>query len=138
MNLQLAKIYKVVNLEEDLVYYGSTCDRSLSRRMSKHKVSHRRFNEVMGDMEKCKIYLVEEYPCLTIEQLRKRERYYIENFPCINKNIPGRTKKEYYSDNKEIISLKSKIKRLEQKIKELTNSPPPPSPEVLEEEEDSP
>lgn len=136
MNLQLAKIYKVVNLEEDKVYYGSTCDRLLCSRMSKHRSANRRFNREIGDLSKCKIFLVEEYPCLTIEQLRKRERYYIENFPCINKNIPGRTKKEYYKDNKERLSLKSKIWRLNQKIKKLTTPPPPsPSPEVQEEED---
>ena len=137
MNLQLAKIYKIVNLEDGRTYFGSTCDPLLSKRMSKHRAAKRRFNREIGDLSVCKIYLVEEYPCLDIEQLRKRERYYIENFPCINKNIPSRTPAEWYRDNKEVISLKAKIRRLEKKIKELT-LPPSPSPEVQEVEEDSP
>ena len=137
MNLQYAKIYKIVNLENGRTYFGSTCERLLCNRMSKHRASKRRFNREMGDLSVCKIYLVEEYPCLDIKYLRKRERYYIENFPCINKNIPSRTNKEWYQDNKEIISLKQKIKRLEKKIEELTR-PPSASPEVQEVEGDSP
>jgi ribosomal protein S27AE len=35
--------------------------------------------------------------------LTKKERYYIDSIDCINKIIPGRTDKEYYSDNKEKI-----------------------------------
>ena len=115
MNLQDAKIYKVVNLEDGRTYYGSTCERLLCKRMAKHRSANRRFNREMGDLSLCKIFLVEDYPCLTIEQLRGRERHYIENYPCINKNIPGRTKEEWYKENKEKIALKSKIRRLKKK-----------------------
>ena len=135
MNLQYAKIYKVMNIQTGDVYFGSTCDRLLSQRMSKHRASKRRFNEVMGNMQDCKIYLVEDYPCNSKLELLRRERYYIENFPCKNKNIPTRTPKEYYKQNKEILSLKAKIRRLKKKIEELTPHPPSPSPEVQEEED---
>jgi hypothetical protein len=43
---------------------------------------------------------MEEFPCENKDQLRARERYYIENTECINKYIPNRTKREYYLDNK--------------------------------------
>lgn len=138
MNLQLGKIYKVMNIDTGEVYFGSTCERLLCNRMSKYRASKRRFNNVMGDISKCKIYLVENYPCETKEELLRRERFYIENFPCKNKNIPSRTKAEYYKQNREKMLLKAKIKRLEKKIKDLTTPPPPPSPSPeVEEQEDS-
>ena len=36
-------------------------------------------------------------------QLHQRERFWIENNECINKNIPSRTKKEYKIDNAEYL-----------------------------------
>jgi len=47
------------------------------------------------------ILLVENYPCNNIDELRKQERFYIENNDCVNKNIPGRTKQEYRITNVE-------------------------------------
>ena len=52
-------------------------------------------------IENCKIYLVELYPCKSREELEAREGYYIRNYDCVNKNIAGRTRKEYYNDNKD-------------------------------------
>jgi hypothetical protein len=46
-------------------------------------------------VENCNIYLIEEFPCDSKDQLRKREGYYIQNIPCVNKFIAGRTVKEY-------------------------------------------
>ena len=40
------------------------------------------------------IELVENYPCDTKEQLRHREAEIINTKNCVNKQIPGRTKKE--------------------------------------------
>ena len=50
----------------------------------------------------CNIFLIEEFPCQTKDQLRQKECYYIKNIPCVNKNIPGRSNKEsckQYRDN---------------------------------------
>ena len=52
-------------------------------------------------VENCKIYLVELYSCKSKEELESREGYYIRNYNCNNKLIPGRTSKEYYNDNKD-------------------------------------
>ena len=49
------------------------------------------------------IILIQSYPCNSKDQLISRERYHIELNDCVNKLI-GRTKKEYYYDNKERIS----------------------------------
>jgi pyruvate/2-oxoglutarate dehydrogenase complex dihydrolipoamide dehydrogenase (E3) component len=37
-----------------------------------------------------------------------RERYWVENTECINRIIPGRTRKEHYENNRDIILNKKK------------------------------
>lgn len=97
------KIYKITCDENDLVYYGSTTTK-LNHRLANHKINYKRFvegkrnNMTSFDIVKynsCKIELVEKYPCSNKYELAKRERYYIENNVCCNKQIPGRTRKEY-------------------------------------------
>lgn len=49
-----------------------------------------------------RIELLEKYPCEDKEELLKEEGKYIREMnPELNKNIAGRTKKEYYADNKQ-------------------------------------
>jgi len=100
---QSAKIYKIQSGDD--VYYGSTTQ-SLGQRMAKHRNQHKNgkgssatllFNKY--GIDNCTIELVEEFPCNSIEELTKREGTYIRNNKCINKNIAGRTIKEYYVDN---------------------------------------
>jgi hypothetical protein len=43
-----------------------------------------------------------------VEELRKIEADYIKRFDTVNKNIPGRTDKEYYEDNKPVILERKK------------------------------
>jgi hypothetical protein len=64
--------------------------------------------------------LVEDFPCERKEQLHARERFYIESNDCLNKRIPGRTKKEYYADNVEKFNEHNKKYNAEnsEKIKE--------------------
>jgi hypothetical protein len=52
----------------------------------------------------CVITLIENFPCDDVNELRKRERYFIEITPnhC-NKVLPTRTDKEYREDNKDKI-----------------------------------
>jgi hypothetical protein len=104
------KIYKLVSNQTDEVYYGSTCH-PLYKRLYFHKSDYKRwidgkrkwkitsFNIVKYD--DCQIILVREYPCDNKSQLARKERYYIEKYQCVNKNIPGRTPKQYNEDNKE-------------------------------------
>ena len=106
---QHAKVYKLISNQTDDVYYGSTCG-SLSKRIGVHKSSYKKLGEEYAPTAKqilkykdCDIILVEEYPCDNKEQLHARERYHIENNPCVNKYIPGRTKSEYREANKEKI-----------------------------------
>lgn len=96
---QLAKIYKLICSETNNVYFGSSCQPYLSRRLAQHKspsnscVSRHFINPT--------IHLIELFPCTCIEELRKKERFYIDNYPCVNKQLPGQTPKEYYLANQE-------------------------------------
>ena len=47
------------------------------------------------------IELIEDCPCETLEQLRKREGHYIRKMGTLNCLIAGRTGKEWEQDNKD-------------------------------------
>jgi hypothetical protein len=103
-----SKIYKLTTPhDETMVYYGSTVN-PLYKRKSQHKDKFKN-NELKGSSFKIFelgeddviITLVENVNCNSKEELHQRERHYIENNDCVNKQIPGRTKKEYYDTNKQ-------------------------------------
>ena len=100
VNYSKGKIYKVCCDETNKTYYGSTT-MSLSRRMTCHRSTKGRV--VFQEMISPKIYLVEDFPCERKEQLLQRERHFIENNDCINRNVPSRTTKEWKRDNREIV-----------------------------------
>jgi hypothetical protein len=115
VNYKNAKIYKMVNDELGLTYYGSTCG-ELRSRLCAHKTQAKTHNITkctskllfeQGSI--CKIYLVEEFPTDNKMLLLQRERWYIENNDCVNYNVPSRTNREYRSDNKEKISNQTKL-----------------------------
>ena len=113
VNYKNAKIYKLVNDELNLTYYGSTCD-ELRKRLYGHKnKSNKCCSKIMFESDEVKIYLVEKFPCNDRIELNQRERFYIENNECINKNIPNRTQKEWYIEWYEI--NKDKIKESKKK-----------------------
>ena len=107
------KIYKIESHVGDMVYYGSTTKKRLCDRMTFHRSGYNRWlkgkcNMVMAfklfkqyGIENCKIVLIENCPCESKDELTSREAYFIRNFDCVNKHIPGRTHKEYYEDNKD-------------------------------------
>ena len=115
------KIYKIVCNTTGLKYIGSTCETKLCRRLAKHRgnyndwVKKNDYANYMTSFEILKnndyeIILIKDYPCETKEQLLKKERYYIQKYKCVNKNIPITTKeekkekkKEYAINNKEQI-----------------------------------
>jgi len=83
------------------------------RHMSKHKTNmklYQAFNEL--GINNFHIELIEKYPCLDRESLVAREGYYIRKFNShkigYNKNVAGRTDKEYYKDNQQQILDKCK------------------------------
>jgi hypothetical protein len=96
---QKAKIYKLWSPSKNLVYYGSTTQ-SISQRLTTHiKDFKNKINNfssfIVLECEDYKIELVEKYPCNNRQQLVKREGEYIKTNECVNKNIAGRTRKEY-------------------------------------------
>lgn len=108
MNYNNGKIYKITADETDKLYIGSSCKPYLSRRLQEHKGDYKKWlNGSRPDRltsfeilqyENPQITLIESYPCNNKDELRARERYWIEHDDfkniCVNKNIPGRTKKE--------------------------------------------
>ena len=55
-------------------------------------------------IENCHIVLLETCPCNTVEELRAIEATQIRSTPCFNKCIPGRTKREYREEHKEVLN----------------------------------
>jgi hypothetical protein len=81
-----------------MVILGQT----LAQRFSHHKTpSNKSSSKQIIDLGDAVILLVENYPCQSEDQARAREGYYIINNPCVNKCVAGRTKKQYYVDNKQ-------------------------------------
>lgn len=109
------KIYKIVDIGYNKCYYGSTIQ-SLSMRMGGHRRDYTRWkNDNIGhttvynifdefDINNCKIELVELFPCSSKSELEAREGYHIKDNDCVNKNLMGRSKREYRNANKERIS----------------------------------
>jgi len=107
-----AKIYRIVCNVTGLTYVGSTT-RTLAQRLCNHRAEYNRYL-ANPDRGKCSsievlaggdfdIVLLEKVACECKDQLRQRERYYVETIECVNKYIPGRTLVEYYETNKETL-----------------------------------
>lgn len=126
------KIYKIVCNTTNLCYFGSTIEKHISNRLSKHRSSFKCYLNGKGhnissfkvlENDNYEIILVETICCENVYELRNRERFYIENNECVNRCIPNRTRKEfekqyYQTDNwKEI--KKQINKRYYQKKKTL-------------------
>jgi hypothetical protein len=111
------KVYKVTSPKTDKIYIGSTIS-ALSKRMGQHRERYRyyvagEFNDlsvfrVLEVDPGAKIELIEAYPCNSSNELRQRERHHIiENrAQCVNIQLPARTQREYYADNKKRIQAK--------------------------------
>ena len=59
------------------------------------------FYQLVHDWDNSYVELCENFPCYSKEQLNKREGEVIREIGKINKQIAGRTHKEWYEDNKE-------------------------------------
>ncbi len=114
---QNGKIYTIRNLtDKGLVYVGSSCQKLCARwmdhksRCKQTKYHHIKLYEVMNDMgvDDFFIELYEEFPCQNKEQLTKREGEVIREIGTLNQVIVGRSSKEYFQENKELILEKAK------------------------------
>ena len=114
---QLSKIYKIVCNVTGLCYIGSTTQRLLCQRLLQHirdynKWKRGKHNFITSfkilENGNYEIILLDECPCETKDQLHKKERYWIGQNECVNRNIPSRTNQErhkvYQDVNKEQIA----------------------------------
>ena len=92
----MLKIYKIIDNTNGNIYIGKT-ENTLKQRLAVHKIDKNCSSTEIIKNGDYRMELIEE------TQDKTRERYWIENTQCINKQIPGRTDKEYYEDNKESI-----------------------------------
>ena len=101
-----SKIYKLISQSHpELVYYGSTIQK-LCVRMCGHRADFKQNNKNITSkqvmqFEDAQIILVINFPCHSKDELNAAEADYIRNNECVNKQIPGRTYKQYREDNKE-------------------------------------
>lgn len=114
-NYQKSFIYQIWSPSNPgLSYIGSTTQ-PLTKRMVDHRSQYKRYlngtcktNYSSFQVLACpdaRIELIEEVKCENRKQLEAIEGKWIRKKDCVNKCIPGRTKKEYqqqwYQDNKE-------------------------------------
>jgi len=94
----MIKIYKIIDNTNDDTYIGKT-EQTLTERLSKHKYDYK----TGKNCSSCIILKNGDYKIELVEETddETRERYWIENIECVNKNIPGRTDKERYQDQRE-------------------------------------
>jgi len=110
------KIYIIKCSVNNLLYVGSTI-RELDVRMKQHmrdmyKYTNFKLYKAMDQFKPNIFYIdiLEEFEYENITDLRKQEGKYIKIIkPELNKNIAGRTKKEYNDDNKEPLKLYRKL-----------------------------
>ena len=102
MIYDLGHIYIIWDIDDhNLVYYGSTYD--LKTRMNKHEClkTNKCTSKQIIERGNYKYDILETHENIDEYDLVERERWYILNKPCINKQVPHRTRAEYYQDNKE-------------------------------------
>jgi len=127
-------IYKIKHNEDyddTNIYVGSTSN--FKQRKYKHKSNcnnekDKKYNipiyqyiRANGGWDEWVMIPIEPYPCNSIIELEIRERYYIDILrPTLNKQLPTRTQKEYYENNKEQIIERNKKynKNNKEKIKQ--------------------
>ena len=106
------KIYKILNSIDDEVYVGSTAE-TLSQSMTRHRASqtknpHFKLYQHMNaiGVDNFYIELIENYPCTCKYELRAKEGACIRKLGTLNAGIEGRTKQEWYDENRELLNEK--------------------------------
>ena len=116
-NYQNTKIYKIWSPNSEKVYVGATVQ-TLAQRMGKHrKPSNDTQSKLIIDLGDAKIELIEEFPCNNKMESDRKEGAYIRSLNCVNKQIAGRTMKEWSDEHEN--ELKAKRKEYNLNNKEL-------------------
>ncbi len=109
-NFENGKIYKITNDFNDNVYIGSTCD-TLDKRMIRHKMDYQKhpnrlLYKLMNEIgfSRFRIELLENFPCSDKYEPLQKEASYIRQYEkvnLLNMEIPNRSYKEWYDENRE-------------------------------------
>ena len=115
----MCKIYKISPIadgDEGDIYIGHTKKHYLSDRFDFHLISYAHYKASNGKgkltvhslfdkygKNGLKIELLEEFEACDMDEVNCKEAFYIRNTKCVNKVIPGRTKKQYYDENQDKI-----------------------------------
>ena len=108
----MGTIYKIQSRDGTRCYFGSTTKSGLCR-FQKHKWYYengiRKFTSYMV-FEHDPTCTVEEIETVegSLQQLHQREAWWIRSNECVNKQIPLRSRKEYYQDNKDAMRASTK------------------------------
>ena len=107
-------IYALKNRTTDLVYYGST-KQTLNRRFIVHKSQHKRgdtyLQNTASQVLSCPTAYIELCEEVNEDNMDERERWWIENNPCVNKRLPLQTQKEWRIKNREKLNEYNKLRR---------------------------
>jgi len=106
------KIYMIMTENSSDIYVGSTIQ-TLKARLEKHESKYRIGSKYCSSQEilkqgDYKIVLIKNYPCSSKLELLREEGEFQRDMECINKKIAGRTKKEWYEDNRDARLTKQK------------------------------
>jgi hypothetical protein len=129
VNYSAGIIYKIVCVDTEITdcYIGSTCSfkaRKCAHKSTCHNIIGRDYNKnvyqfirLNGGWDNWSMIQLEAYEATDKRQLETRERYYIDLLkPSLNKNIPSRNKKNYKTEKKIEIAIKSKIYKNKNKV----------------------
>jgi hypothetical protein len=108
------KIYYIQSTKDNLIYIGSTTQK-LNDRILQHKRDNAN-SQLILRYDDCDYGLIEDYPCKSNNELRWRERYWLEKcmncFNVINEINPIRSEEEkqkYFKEWREKPSYKKRL-----------------------------
>ena len=126
VNYSQSIIYKICCRNPDIkeIYIGSTTN--FYRRKQEHKsicnnsniknynLNVYKFIRANGNWDNWDMIIIEKFECNDKLELHKQERYWLEELNAsLNSQIPNRSKKEHYDNNKDKIKQKKNEKRRE-------------------------
>jgi len=130
-NSVIYKLKRNDDYDDTDIYVGSTTNFKHRKNCHKNNCNNEKQQEYNfpvyqyirnnGGWENWVMIPIEQYPCNNKDELKIRERYYIDLLKSkLNKQLPCRTEKEWRDDNKEIIKekVKKKYENNKQKILE--------------------
>ena len=97
VNYKLGKIYKIVCHKTGQQYIGSTCERTLARRLAGHRTGYNYYlkhkinsstSYIILEQGNYEIVLIENFPCNTKDELHARECHHIQTNVCVNVRHP--------------------------------------------------